>query len=167
MHNDERQGTGTDCWEGILFSEQQIPRFFLGGQRQNRARKISKLSVVLANHTSNSCLALSPWLVSRKKKAISISCHLLLVAISIHYPLDDRSLIPPIKIPYLSPLKTPLATHRRKKGPLTLGNHSLAFECINSIRSLVRVFPNIFVKRWIDLIAVISIVRTGLWYPLY
>ncbi|KAL2347360.1 hypothetical protein Fmac_001360 [Flemingia macrophylla] len=31
---------------------------------------------------------------------------------------------------------------------LTLGFHSLAFECINSIRSFVREFPNIFVKRW-------------------
>ncbi|KAF1856772.1 hypothetical protein Lal_00042252 [Lupinus albus] len=37
-------------------SEQQIPRFFLGGQRQNRARKISKLSVVLANHTNDMIL---------------------------------------------------------------------------------------------------------------
>jgi hypothetical protein len=32
----------------------------LGGQCQNPARKISKLSVVLENHTSHSCLALSP-----------------------------------------------------------------------------------------------------------
>ncbi|OIW01570.1 hypothetical protein TanjilG_09394 [Lupinus angustifolius] len=37
-------------------SEQQIQRFFIGGQRQNRARNLSKLSVVLANHTNDMIL---------------------------------------------------------------------------------------------------------------
>jgi hypothetical protein len=90
----------TDSFESVEFNWNWLLRCSASSRFSGRTRETAPepgekdfetcMKIIRVSH---SFLALSPWLVSIKKKAISI-----------HYPLDDWSRIPPkVIFPYLSP----------------------------------------------------------------